>query len=65
MNQEAVMVPVGDWYVNRMHNLSATDRRRDEAKVGSGFGKKVENWLGRDKVYPTNVLHRAPRYGMF
>ena len=59
MNQEAVMVPVGDWYEHRMHNLSATDRQRDESKVGSGFGKKVENWLGRDKVYPTNVLHRA------
>ena len=59
MNQEAVMVPVGDWYDNRMRNLSETDRTRDESKVGSGFGKKVENWLGRDMVYPTNVLHRA------
>ena len=59
MNQESVMVPVGDWYDNRMRNLSETDRVRDESKVGSGFGKKVENWLGRDLVYPTNVLHRA------
>ena len=63
MNQDAVMVPVGDWYDNRMRNLSATDRIRDESKVGSGFGKKVENWLGRDKVYPTNVLHRATECG--
>ena len=59
MNQEAVMVPVGDWYENRMRNLSATDRIRDESKVGSGFGKRVENWVGRDMVYPTNVLHGA------
>lgn len=59
MNQEAVMVPVGDWYGNRMKHLSATDRKRDTSRVGSGFGKKVENWIGRDKVYPTNVLHGA------
>ena len=63
MNQDAVMVPVGDWYGNRMRNLSETDRLRDESKVGSGFGKKVENWLGRDKVYPTNVLHGATECG--
>ena len=63
MNQEAVMVPVGDWYDNRMRKLSETDRVRDESKVGSGFGKKVENWLGRDMVYPTNVLHRATECG--
>ena len=63
MNQEAVMVPVGDWYDNRMRSLSETDRVRDESKVGSGFGKRVENWLGRDKVYPTNVLHGATECG--
>ena len=63
MNQDAVMVPVGDWYDNRMRNLSETDRIRDESKVGSGFGKKVENWLGRGMVYPTNVLHRATECG--
>ena len=59
MNQEAVRIPIGDWYDNRMRNLSNADRIRDESKVGSGFGKKVENWIGRDKVYPTNVLHGA------
>lgn len=63
MNQEAVMVPVGDWYENRMRNLSETDQIRDESKVGSGFGKKVENWVGRDMVYPTNVLHGATECG--
>lgn len=63
MNQDAVMVPVGGWYENRMRNLSDTDRVRDESKVGSGFGKKVENWLGRDLVYPTNVLHGATECG--
>jgi len=59
MYQEAVMVPVGDWAVDRLKALSETDRRRDESKVASGFGKKVANWVGREMVYPTNVLHMA------
>jgi site-specific DNA-methyltransferase (adenine-specific)/site-specific DNA-methyltransferase (cytosine-N4-specific) len=59
MYQEAVMVPVGDWAKERLANLSETDKLRDESKAGSGFGKKVANWIGRDKVYPTNVIHMA------
>jgi len=59
MYQEAVMVPVGDWAKDRLANLSETDRIRDESKVGSGFGKNVSNWLGREKVYPTNVIYMA------
>jgi len=59
MYQEAVMVPVGDWAQDRLRNLSETDRIRDESKVGSGFGKNVSRWVGRDKVYPTNVIHMA------
>jgi len=59
MYQEAVMVPVGDWAKDRLVNLSETDRVRDESRVRSGFGKNVSNWVGRDKVYPTNVLHLA------
>jgi DNA modification methylase len=59
MNQDAVMVPVGEWAKERLSNLSVTDKARDESKVGSGFGKNVSNWLGRDRVYPTNVLHMA------
>ena len=63
MNQESVMVPVGDWYDSRMKNLSETDKTRDESRVGSGFGKKIDNWLGREMVYPTNVLHGATECG--
>jgi len=57
--QEAVMVSIGGWAKGRLANLSETDRIRDESKVGSGFGKKVSNWVGRGKVYPTNVIHMA------
>ena len=59
MYQDAVMVPVGDWASGRLANLSATDKIRDESRVGSGFGKNVSNWVGRDMVYPNNVLHLA------
>jgi site-specific DNA-methyltransferase (adenine-specific) len=59
MYQENVMVPTGDWAKSRLKKLSETDKKRDESKVGSGFGKKIENWVGRDMVYPTNVLHMA------
>lgn len=63
MYQEAVMVPVGDWAKSRLSNLSETDKSRDESKVGSGFGKNVSKWVGRDKVYPNNVIHMATETG--
>jgi DNA modification methylase len=59
MYQDRVMVPMGNWAKTRLKNLSETDKRRDESKVLSGFGKNVSNWLGREKAYPTNVLHLA------
>lgn len=63
MYQEAVMVPVGDWAKGRLANLSETDKTRDESKVQSGFGKNISNWIGRDMVYPTNVIHMATECG--
>jgi site-specific DNA-methyltransferase (adenine-specific) len=59
MYQEEVMVPMGDWADTRLKNLSDTDKRRDNSRVGSGFGKNISNWLNRDMAYPTNVLHLA------
>lgn len=59
MNQDAVMVPMGSWASDRLRNLSDTDKKRDESKVQSGFGKKILNWVGRELAYPSNVLHMA------
>jgi site-specific DNA-methyltransferase (adenine-specific)/site-specific DNA-methyltransferase (cytosine-N4-specific) len=59
MYQDAVKVPIGDWAKCRLKNLSETDKIRDNAKNGSGFGKNVSNWLGKETVYPTNVVHLA------
>ena len=57
MYQEAVMVPIGDWAKSRLTSLGANDLVRVESKVQSGFGKNVSNWLDRQLVYPSNVLH--------
>lgn len=57
MYQEEVMVPMGNWAKTRLKKLSDTDKRRDESKVGSGFGKNISNWTTREKAFPTNVLH--------
>ena len=59
MYQEEVMVPMGDWKNARLRNLSEVDKIRDESKAGSGFGKNISNWVGREMAYPTNVLHLA------
>ena len=63
MYQDSVMVPMGDWAKSRLRKLSETDKKRDESRVGSGFGKNVSNWVGRELVYPTNVLHLATETG--
>lgn len=63
MYQDAVMVPTGDWAKARLKHLSETDKRRDNSKVLSGFGKNISNWVGRDMSYPTNVLNLATECG--
>jgi site-specific DNA-methyltransferase (adenine-specific) len=59
MYQDAVKVPIGNWTKDRLTNLSETDKIRDNAKNGSGFGKNISNWIGKETVYPNNVLHLA------
>ncbi len=63
MYQDEVKEPIGEWSKRRLENLSDTDKIRDTSKVGSGFGKKIANWVGKDSVYPTNVLHLATECG--
>lgn len=63
MYQEEVMVPIGDWSKTRLSHLSDTDMERATSRVGSGFGKKISNWVGKTRVYPSNVLHMATECG--
>lgn len=57
MYQKEVMEPMGKWAKKRLAKLSEKDKIRYESKVNSGFGKNISNWIGRNKAYPTNVLH--------
>lgn len=59
MYQKSVMVSKGKWAESRLKNLSKTDKERNMSKVMSGFGKNVSNWMDRDLVYPSNVIHMA------
>jgi DNA modification methylase len=63
MNQQAVMVPMGEWADTRLKSLGRNDLVRFDSQVRSGFGKNIANWLKRDKAYPTNVLHMATECG--
>lgn len=63
MYQEAVMVPTGEWAKTRLKKLSENDSKRFNSQVGSGFGKNIANWVGREMAYPTNVLHMATECG--
>lgn len=59
MFQDAVMVPMGNWTEKRLVKLSDTDKIRYVSHVGSGFGKNISHWVGKEYAYPTNVLHMA------
>jgi len=63
MYQDNVMVPMGDWAKTRLKSLGKNDVIRFDSKVGSGFGKNIANWVGREKAYPSNVLHLATETG--
>lgn len=51
------MVPIGDWAEERLKKLGINDVIRFESRTNSKYGKKISNWLGRNMVYPTNVLY--------
>jgi len=59
MNQNAVKVPIGEWSKIRLKNLADYDKTRTQSKVMSGFSRNVSAWKGKQKAYPTNVLHCA------
>jgi site-specific DNA-methyltransferase (adenine-specific) len=63
MNQDAVRVPMGNWAQTRLKSLGKNDVVRFNSQVGSGFGKNIRNWVGRDLAYPSNVLHLATECG--
>lgn len=63
MYQEEVMIPVGNWVDSRLRNLSVEDHSRSSSGTGSSFGKDISNWVGRELVFPSNVLHLPTECG--
>jgi DNA modification methylase len=63
MHQENVKIPMGEWAKTRLKALGKNDVIRFNSQVGSGFGKNIANWIGREMAYPTNVLHLATETG--
>ena len=59
MYQDSVMVERSENTVKRVAHLSANDCRRMKSKTGSAFSKTIANWVGREMVYPSNVLSMA------
>ena len=57
MYQDAVKIPIGDWAVPRLKKLGVNDKIRNESKTDSGLGRQLTNWVGKRKVYPSNVLY--------
>ena len=59
MDQEAVMVPIGDWAKPRLRNLSENDTTRQMSATGSEVGRRMSAWKTRKLVNPSNVLSMA------
>ena len=59
MNQEAVKIPVGDWSKSRLKKLSENDQHRHNSATQSGIGRNIANWVGKETVFPDNVLYLA------
>lgn len=57
MYQDAVMVPVSDNTIKQLRGVSKS--ARVESLNKSGFGINKHNLVGREMVYPTNVVHMA------
>jgi len=60
MNQDAVRVPIGDWTEARLKKLGNGDLARHDSATGSGVGRNISHWRGKDTVLPSNVLHGSP-----
>ena len=68
MYQEQVMVPIGDWSKSRFKSMQGDNKNNEDFKrrksnTNIKAARNVSNWLGRDYVYPDNVLFEAGETG--
>jgi DNA modification methylase len=57
MYQDAVMIPCQPSTTQRVSRISPDSNQRHISATGSKFSSNMTAWIGRDFVYPTNVLH--------
>ena len=62
MYQDNVMVPIGEWAKPRIKSMlsdqaNSEDFIRRESSTNKKSARNVSNWINRDLVYPSNVLH--------
>jgi len=55
-NPDPVRKQIGDWVGSRLQNLGKNDSSRHNSVNGSGFGRDISKWVGKDTVLPSNVL---------
>jgi DNA modification methylase len=60
MYQDAVRVAASEATKKRVQKLSPNDHVRSPSRSGSGLRRRLANWVGRETVYPSNVLTLAP-----
>lgn len=63
MYQEAVMVEPSETTKKRVAQLAKSDMTRRVNPNGTNMGARTANWLGRNKVYPSNVLQVSVNAG--
>jgi len=56
MDQDSVMVPIGDWSKKRFKSMSKNDYIKHASQNNDHLTRQVSNWLGRQTVYPHNVI---------
>lgn len=63
MLQDSVRMPASQATLERAGRITDRDRGRTLSPSGTGFGRKMENWEGKDWAYPSNVLYGPPELG--
>lgn len=53
---DGVRKPIGHWAETRLTHLTDTDQSRQNSANHSGFGRNMSKWVGKDQVFPCNVL---------
>lgn len=57
MYQDSVKVPMNPSTIGRLQRLRDRDKTLTPTQSGSPFARNLAHWVGKETVYPDNVLH--------